>query len=195
MNNFSNNPSSLSRSFAGSIQPRRSRGDFTARGDVTPKGFKLGQMQNFTPEQMQLFGQMFSQVDPESYLSQLAGGDQSFFDEMEEPAMRQFSALQGNLASRFSGMGMGARRSSGFQNTMNQASNDFASDLASRRQALQRQAIMDLQGLSNSLLGQRPFERFMIEKDHKPSFMDQWLNLAGNVMGNASNTGFLGGLF
>jgi hypothetical protein len=108
-------------------------------------GYKPAQMQQFTPDQMQLFQQMFGQVSPDSYLSKLAGGDESMFNQIEAPAMRQFQGLQGNIASRFSGMGSGgARRSSGFQNTMNQASSDFASDLQSQRMGLQRNAIKDL---------------------------------------------------
>ena len=113
--------------------------------------------QQFTPEQMDLFQQLFGQVGPESYLSRLAGGDQSLFEEMEAPALRQFQSGLGNIASRFSGMGMGSRRSSGFQNTSSAALSDFSQQLQSQRQGLQRQAIMDLMGLSNQLLGQQPY--------------------------------------
>jgi len=143
-----------------------------------------GQLQQFTPQQMQLFQQLFQHIAPESYLSKLAGGDQSMFDEMEAPALRQFSGLQGNMASRFSGMGMGARKSSGFQNTMNQASSDFAQDLQSRRQSLQQQAIKDLMGLGNQLLGQKPYESFLAEKPQKKNFWGELLGtLAGQVPG------------
>jgi len=84
---------------------------------------------------------------------------------MEAPALRQFSGLQSNLASRFSGMGgLGARRSSGFQNTMNSAASNFAQELQANRQNLQRQALQDLMGFSNSLLGQRPQENVLVEK-------------------------------
>lgn len=134
-------------------------------GNKIPKGYQQGQLQQFTPEQQQLFQQMFSHVSPDSYLSRLAGGDQSMFEEQEAPALRQFSGLQGNLASRFSGMGTtGARRSSGFQNASNQAASDFAQDLQSRRQQLQQQAIQELMGLSSNLLGQRPYEQFLVPK-------------------------------
>lgn len=151
-------------------------------------GYKVGQMQNFTPEQMNLFQSMFSHVAPNSYLSRLAGGEQGIFDQMEAPAMRQFSELQGNLASRFSGMGMGARRSSGFQNASNQAASNFAQDLQSRRQELQRQAIMDLMGMSSNLLQQRPNEQFLYEK--KKPFLQQ---LLGGILPLAGAG--LGGLF
>ena len=159
-------------------------------GNKVPSGYKMGQMQQFTPEQMQLFQSLFGQVGPGSYLSRLAGGDQSMFEEMEAPALRQFSGLQGNLASRFSGMGSGAqsgmstgaRHSSGFQNTMTQASSDFAQDLQSRRQDLQRQALMDMMGISSNLLGQRPYEQFLYEK--KKPFWQQLLGGLGEGLGS-----------
>ncbi len=154
----------------------------------TPSGYRSGQMAQFTPEQMQLFQQSFGQVSPESYTSRLAGGDQALFDEMEAPAMKQFSGLQGNIASRFSGQGMGGRRSSGFQNTMSSASQDFASQLQSQRQGLQRQAIQDLRGMTSDLLGQRPYEQYLVQKRQKPNQMaEMWGKLGGAVPGLVSS--------
>jgi hypothetical protein len=149
----------------------------TGAKDMIPKGYRLGQLQQFTPEQMNLFQGLFSHLQPDSYLSRLAGGDQGMFDEVEAPALRQFGALQGNIASRFSGRGTGSRRSSGFYNTMNQAASDFAQQLQSQRMGLQRQAIEDLFGLSQSLLGQRPTERFLTEKQ-----MPFWKSLLGGLI-------------
>ncbi len=170
-------------------------------GDIVPKGFNLAQLQQYTPQQMQLHGQQFEQVAPDSFLAKLAGGDQSAFAEMEEPAMRQFSELQGNLASRFSGMGMGARRSSGFQNANTAAAQDFASQLASRRMDMRRQAIQDLMGFSNQILNQRPYERMLQEKQKKKKpFWQQALGLispvGGDIVeGGTENTqGFLNAL-
>ncbi len=157
--------------------------------EKVPKGYKAGALQQFTPEQMQLFQQLFSNVGPESYLSRLAGGDQSMFGEIEAPALKQFSELQGNLASRFSGMGMGARRSSGFQNASNSAAMDFASQLQSQRQGLQRQAIQDLMGISNQLLSQRPYERFLTKKQEKTPFWKQMLGLISPVGGDIAEGG------
>ncbi len=124
-------------------------------------GYVSGAIQQFTPEQMGLFKQMFGQVGGDSYLGKLAAGDQSQFEQLERPAMKQFGALQGNLASRFSGQGLGARNSSGFQNTSNQATQDFASQLQSQRMGIQQQAIQSLFGMQNQLLGQRPYETFV----------------------------------
>lgn len=161
-------------------------------GNKIPKGYNASQLQKFTPEQMNLFQQMFSNVSPDSFTSKLAGGDENTFNQMEAPAMRQFSQLQGNIASRFSGMGSGARRSSGFQNTINQAGSDFAQDLQSRRQELQRNAIKDLMGMSSNLLGQQPYEQFLTPKQQKPSFLQSLLGGIAPIAG-AGIGGFFGG--
>lgn len=140
-----------------------------------PSGYKKGSVNQFTPEQNQLFQQMFGHVGPDSYLSKLAQGDQGTFDEMEAPAMRQFSGMQGNMASRFSGMGgLGARKSSGFQNTMNSAASNFAQELQANRTNLMSNARKELFDMSNSLLNQRPQENFLVKKQQNP-----WVDIAG----------------
>lgn len=169
------------------------RRGMTGYKDVIPKGYQKGQLTQFTPEQMQLFGTMFPHLMPEGFLSRLASGDQSAFEEMEAPALRQFGALQGNMASRFSGMGTGARRSSGFQNTMNQATSDFAQSLQSQRVGLRNQALRDLMGMSESLLNQRPTEKFLTEKPL--SFIQQlMLSLGGPTVQAAGTYGTMKGL-
>lgn len=152
-------------------------GDTGRTGNKIPSGYKAGRLQQFTPQQMQLFQQLFQHVSPDSFLSKLAGGDQSGFEQAEAPALRQFSGLQGNIASRFSGMGMGGRRSSGFQNYMTSAASNFAQDLQSRRMDMQRQALQDLKGMSGELMGQRPYENFMVQKDRP------WMDLAQQFAG------------
>ena len=151
------------------------------QGDYIPKGYRAGQLQNFSPEQMELFGQLFGHLGPESFLSQLAGGDESFFEQMEAPAQRQFQGQLGQLASRFSGMGTGGRHSSGFQNAATSAASNFSQDLAANRQNLQRQALYDLMGLSNTLLNQRPQERFLNPKQQQQNV---WGDIAGQLAGS-----------
>lgn len=163
----------------------------TFSGDKLPSGYGAGQLQQYTPEQMQLFGQQFSHLGPDSALSKLASGDQSQFAQMEEPALRQFNSLQGNLASRFSGQGMGGRHSSGFQNASNAAASDFAQNLQSQRMNYQQQAIRDLMGMSNTLLGQRPYERFRIQNQEDQGF--DWGGLAGGVLGGVGGFFATGG--
>lgn len=144
-----------------------------------PEGYSTGKMENFSPEMMQLFTHLMSQLGPNSFLSKLAGGDQSMFEQMEAPAMRQFSQMQGENASRFSGMGMGARRGSGFQNFQNQATSNFAQDLQAKRLELQRQAISDLMGAGNTLLQQKPYENYMVKNQYEQS---PWQDIAGKFV-------------
>lgn len=171
-------------SLSGGAGPSRAGSGMNGTGfykEKVPKGYSQGKLQQFSPEQLDLFQQLFGHVGPESYLSRLAAGDQSIFNEIESPALQQFSGLQGNIASRFSGMGgTGARRSSGFQNTMNAAASDFAQQLQSQRQNLQRQAIMDLMGISSNLLGQRPYENTLTKKSTDAS---GWGSALGGVLG------------
>src|SRR5689334_25014616 len=103
-----------------------------------PRGYRKKQIANFTPEMMEQFQSLFSHVGPDSYLARLAGGDEEMFNQIEAPALQQFNQLQGNIASRFSGMGTGGRHSSGFQNYMTSASQNFAQQLQSQRMALQQ---------------------------------------------------------
>jgi hypothetical protein len=159
--------------------------------DQIPKGYRAGQLQQFTPEQLDLFKQMFSHVAPESYLSRLSGGDQDIFNQIEQPALQQFSGLQGNIASRFSGMGTGGRKSSGFQNAMTSASQDFAAQLASQRNTLQRQALLDLMGISSDLLGQHPYHQFLLPKQQNPSFLNKLIG--GGAPFAGAGLGFLEG--
>lgn len=180
---------------SGNFNPIRSTGkqgmNMTGAGDIIPRGFQKGQLGQFTPEQMQLFQSLFSHVQPGSYLSKLAGGSPEAFEQMEAPAMRQFAGLQGQLASRFSGMGgVGGRRSSGFQHVANQAANEFAEQLQSQRQGLQRQALGDLFGMSQMLLGQNPYERFLIEQQQRPSGFAKAMGIGLPIAG-----GIAGGIF
>lgn len=164
-------------------------------GEKIPSGYGISQVQNYTPQQMQLFNQGFGSVSPDSYLSKLAGGDQSMFDEMEAPAKRQFNEQLGGIASRFSQGGggpgaMSSRRSSGFQNASSSAASDFSQQLASNRQNLRMQAIKDLHSMSQQLLGNSPYTRQLYQKDQGGG--NKWGSaLSGALSGGAS--GFLAG--
>lgn len=164
------------------------RGSTGGNQSLKGTGYRQISSPQFTQEQMGLFKQLFSGMGNESQLGQLAGGDQSQFDQLEAPALKQFGALQGGLASRFSGMGgLGARNSSGFQNTANAAAQDFAGQLQSQRLGIQNQARNDLFSMSQQLLGQRPFEDIFVPKQQKnPSF---WSSLLGGLGGAATQAG------
>lgn len=199
MNNFNgmfgNSGSGLSR---GAYQSKQGSGVSGGRGgtggDVIPKGHRAGQLQMFTPEQLDLFQSLFSQLGPDSNLARLAGGDEELFNEIERPALRDFGAVQGNIASRFSGQGMGARRSSGFQNTMNQKGSDFAQILASNRQNLSRQALKDLMEMSHMLMNEKPFERIISGKEQKePGFWQQFGSNFAQSAGKGAGNFLFGG--
>ena len=162
------------------------------QGNNIPSGYKAGRIQNYTPEQMKLFKGLFSHVAPGSYTARLAGGDESLFNQIEQGAMKQFGEFQGQNASRFSANGMGNRHGSAFQNSNSQASADFASQLQQQRHGLQQQAIQGLMGMSNTLLNQRPYENFLTQKQHQPSFLDNLIGGGAPLVG-AGIGGFFGG--
>lgn len=111
--------------------------------------------------------------------SDIAGGSPEYFEQLEAPALRQFSQLQGQLGHRFSGMGTGARRSSGFGLASSSAAQQLAESLQSQRLGLQRQAMQDLMGFASSLLGQRSFEN--IAQQRKPSTGSQFMSGIGSL--------------
>lgn len=150
-------------SSTGQIRPHSSTGFKEKR----PHGYQKFSLQNFTPEMMDLFQQRIAELGPEGFLAQLASGRPEMFEQMEAPAHRQFQEQIGQLGSRFSGMGMGARQSSGFQNQATSAASNFAQQLQANRLALSRQAQMDLMQMSDALLKQRPFEQGYVKKEEK----------------------------
>lgn len=154
-----------------------------------PHGFSKYAVNNYTPEQQKLYRDSFQHLSPDSYTGRLAAGDESLFAEQEAPALKQFSGIQGGIGSRFSQMGTGATRSSGFKNEQNQAASDFAQQLQANRQGLQRQAVMDLMGMSNQLLNQRPQERGFVEKPHKETWGDTALKWYTAYQGGSNSGG------
>jgi len=160
-----------------------------------PKGYQLGGLQRFSPQQNELFSSLFSHLGPQSYLQQLALGSDEAFAPQEEMAWRDYQSGIGNLASRFSGLGSGSRRSSGFQNFATQSAEDFATKLRAQRQQLQSEALNELFGLSNMLLSQQPYENFLTMKPQKqPGFLKQLaLGLTGSLGQAGSQLGSLYG--
>lgn len=154
-----------------------SAGSRGAAGNKIPKGYSAGRLQQFTPEQLSLYQSLFPYVSPGSQLAQQAAGSDQGFAPHEDYARRQFQEATGELSSRFSGLGMGARKGSGFQNQLTQGAQDFASLLAQQRQGLQRQALLDLMGISGQLLGQQPYQNFLTRKEPKQSGF--WSKLFG----------------
>jgi len=182
MNVFDN----LNQNYNGASNTNVDSQGFRGAGNKIPKGYRYGRIQEYTPEQMEMLQQMMNFLGPDSPLFRMASGDQSYFDEMEAPALRQAGQLQGNTASRFSGQGMGGRHSSGFQNESSQSMNEFAQGLQSKRTEMMMQAIRDLMSSSSMLLDKRPYEQFITEKEKKEKQKNgwaSWLPVAGGVVG------------
>lgn len=140
-------------------------------GNRIPDEYGYGQLNQYTPEQRELFQQNLGMVDKKSYLSRLARGKESAYQEMEAPAYRQFQEGLGGLSSRFSagsGRGsLGTRRSSGFQNSTTAAYSNFAQQLQANRMQLRNEATRDLLSMSDRLLEKRPTEKYLVDYSGK----------------------------
>ncbi len=136
-----------------------------SRGHSIPPGYKYGQIPQFTPQMFEIFKNMANLAGPDSYLSKIAGGDEETFSTIENPLKKQFQGTLGTLGSEFSGVGLGARKSSGFKNATSQAINDFTMNLQNKRQELMKQAITDLMGYQNMALSQQPYDQFLVPKN------------------------------
>jgi len=168
---------------------------------IAGTGYRQINTPALSPEQQQLFSQIIKGIQPGltdslGQLSQMArGGSSEYWDQLEAPAMRQFNQLQGNIASRFSGIGSGARNSSGFQNTMNTASTDLAERLQGQRVGLQQDAISQLMSLYGNLIGTNTMDTaFVPGKQKKKSFWQELFGGAapgfGNILGNLGSLAF-----
>lgn len=141
------------------------------------------------PEQRELFNQLYggglkgTQAGLENLSNLAGGGSEEYWRQLEAPALRQFGELQGNIASRFSGAGMGGRRSSGFHNAMGGAATDLAERLQSNRLGLQNQATQSLLQMMQNLMGADLSDQFLIPKQKK-----WWEELLPALLGGASQT-------
>lgn len=147
-------------------------------------GYKLRQVPNFTPGQMQLFERLLGGITGGTgltggmdLLSRLAGGDEAAFAGLEAPAYSSFQKSLGQIGSRFAGLG--ALDSSGFQQATSGAAKDLAENLQAQRLGLQQGAIERLLGLSSNLLGQKPYSTFL--EPEREGF--DWEGLLGGIGG------------
>lgn len=132
-----------------------------------PTGYRTKQVQNFTPEMMQLFQQLLGGASGGlqgglKSLQGLAEGDEEAFGKLEAPAYSAFQGALGQIGSRFAGAG--ALGSSAFQNATSGAAQSLAENLGSQRQGLQQGAIDKLLGLSTSLLEKQPYQNILQKK-------------------------------
>lgn len=131
-------------------------------------GYKLRNVPNYSPEQMQIFSQLLGGLQGgglEKGLQRqqgLAGGDEEEFGRLEAPAYSAFQKGIGQLSSQFAGAG--ALNSSGFQNAASEQARLLGENLGSQRMGIQNNALDRLLGLSDKLLGAQPFQQFLEKK-------------------------------
>ena len=164
-----------------------------ATGSAPPKtnisGYKQKQVQQFTPQQLQILEKLFSGLMPgiesgTDFLSRLASGDESLFEELEAPAHRDFQKTLGDIGTRFSHLG--AQDSSYFENATAGEGAALAQNLQSQRLGLRQKAIESLIEKATSLLDQRPYTSTFEKKEKKGN---PWWKALGTAGGAA--TGFL----
>lgn len=184
------------RGAAGGNVRGRAAGDKFGSQVQGPEGYNVRAFQQFTPEGLDLLQSLFSHAEPGGYLSKLASGDQSAFGDIEAPMWQDFESALGLGAQRFMNPSHQARQSlkgsGGFQRGLGQASSDFAMKLASNRQNLQRQALQDLFGISESLFKQKPFQYEYTEKPDRQSFIQRLLQRGLPIAGAAAGGAFGG---
>lgn len=131
-------------------------------------GYKLRNVPNYTPQQMQLFSQLLGGAKQGlgggglDFLSKLGAGEEGAFQQAEAPTYSAFNKMLGQLGSRFAGVG--AVGSSAFQNATSGAAQSLSESLGSQRMGIQQSAIERLLGLSDSLLGKQPYESMLQRK-------------------------------
>lgn len=134
-------------------------------------GYELLETPAMGGDQRQIYDLLksqFMQGAPDLY-SQLRGqasGSPQAFAGLEGPLRQQFQEqILPQIGMQF-GL-TGTNKSSGFQNTLARAGQQFGSDLAAQRASLQQNAMQQLLGLGNTLLG-TPTSQFALGK--RPSF-------------------------
>lgn len=159
-------------------------------------GYKQYQVQNYSPGQLSLHEQIINSLLPGiqgsgDYLSKLASGDESMFDQLEAPAFANFEKLLGQIGTRFSDLG--GRDSSYFENAVSGAGGELAQNLQSQRMSIRNQAIQSLLEQSGLALDRRPYENHFFPKEKKQG--TDWGSvgqLGGTILGGLGGA-YLGG--
>lgn len=130
------------------------------------------------PQQQSLYSSMFEGLDgfnPTRQLTQMAQGDDSYYAPMEAQAMRSFrQKVVPSIASQF----VGRLGGSAAQGAFAQAGANLSEDLFAQRQQMRQNALRDLLGLEQSLLGRDTYERSIFKK---PSTWDKLAPLLGGI--------------
>jgi hypothetical protein len=139
-----------------------------AAGNQAISGYKTQQLPTMTPQMQQLFQSLLGGAGGGanaglSHLSGLASGNQSSFEEQEAPAYAAFNKTLGQVGSKYSFYN--AQDSSAFQNALAGEGGKLAQNLQGQRSDIRNNAIKDLLGFSNQLLGKNPFENVLQKED------------------------------
>lgn len=158
-------------------------------------GYSIRQLPTKSAEQMDLSRLLLGGTRPGlaaalSDYAGMAGGGDDYFRALEAPAQRQFQRNIDQLANRFSGLGMGAQDSSGFQAAVAGAGREMAENLGLQRLQLQENARRQLLSLASELLGMNTFENIAVPK-RRSGGQDFIASLSGGL---GRGTGFLGSL-
>jgi hypothetical protein len=146
------------------MTPSMQTGTMSPLSNISGYGLKqpkhLRQIPQFTAGQQGLFQSLLGGAQPGAshglgYLSKLAAGDEESFAHLEQPALKNYEQALSMIGNRFSS-GSGTS-SSYFQNAARGLGQDFAQNLQSQRNQLQMDALTKLLGISQNLLGQRPY--------------------------------------
>lgn len=163
-------------------------------------GYKSISVPTMSPEVMDRWRRTIGAVEPSALssigdLGRISQGDESYFQQLEAPAHRQYQQGIGQLASRFSAGGpgsgsMSARQSSAFANAGAGYAGEFAENLAAQRYSLQDRAREQLLSLYGELMSSDPYEQVLQKR--KQSGWKKWLGASLPIIGGVAG-GIAGG--
>ncbi len=159
----------------------------------SPSGYNLVQLPKYSPQQMERSQARLGQLGESAgrgtdLLSKLALGDDSSYNDLAAPALRDFRerALP-EIAQRF--QGTGGLNSSSFANAATSAGTDLTERLSAQRAIIQDRSLSNLLNLEQSLLQNSPYDHYYQPNQNKRSL---WESLRGPLVGAAGGalTGF-----
>lgn len=113
-----------------------------------------------------LLGKSQKAIDPAyDFLTQLLSGDETIFQQLEQPAIRAFEEdIAPGIAERFSGAGAGAQGSSAFQQQLATAGSRLAQSLGEQRTGLRMSALDRVLSQLDRPLGYQPYSQAYVPK-------------------------------
>lgn len=165
-----------------------------APGMGAPEGYSAYTLPTMGGGQQDIYNMLKGQFqggggDVFQRLLSMAQGKGDAFQQMEIPARRE---LEGNLANIGMQFGLsGANKSSGFQNAIAGAGQQFGENLYGQRANLMQNSMRDVLNLGNTLLG-TPTQQFGLAQN--PTGMADFMKFLGNIVSQVGGT-YLGNKF